>query len=93
MNRSAMTGVRLTCKPGAEVSRVYSPAGSQQMTGMWCKGRAALSRSTLTGTQTERVRVAGGSATVACGLQAGLVALAVVFRELKISSLVGRVLA
>lgn len=31
MDRSARTGVILTCKPRTEASRVSSPAGSQQV--------------------------------------------------------------
>jgi hypothetical protein len=42
--------------------------------------------------QAWRVRVAGGSAMVACGLQVGLLALAVVFIELKIKAELGLLL-
>lgn len=78
MNRSAMTGVSLTRKPRTEASRVYSPADRQQVTGCETKDRHSKQE------PGQRGRVAGGSATVACGLQAGLEALAVVFIELKI---------
>lgn len=72
MDRSAMTGVSLTCKPRTEVSRVSSPAGSQQV-----RQKRGVANGSLDGESEGGRRFCHG------GLQVGLLALAVVFIELK----------